>query len=828
MTSSSHSNIATRFCYLCKDTIAFNEEQYDGIRKQYEGKWTIARDRTSSPYLKLDIGDRFAPEEATSIGGHTSLWTKVWPSRSWDDSYPELPELESCSRDCDFCGFLLAALKSDEFRLSVKDQSRILGLGNKSFPVKLKYCYSWMPERRNMRFASSSAGSDRDMVGLDAMYVYVKSTDKVICTLRFNIQACSKNRDTVPEWLRLREPRTVQWGWQLSDWARSQYNTCVIDHERCQKLWKRVDAKRPLCSDIGGPYLPLRLIRVDRPPRVVYATQDWENEWPDGDRERIPKYTALSYCWADQSASQLKLTSANSAQLFYKIPMDELSAAQRDAITVTKDMGFLYLWNDALCIQQDDPQDFKDEADQMGQTYQYAACTITSLRSNFQESFLISDALSIRLPYTSPIRPSVTGHYELVLDGVENTLGGATLMNKLEMTLPSTRWATRGWTFQEQNHSLRMLLFWPGGVRFICPFHSNLWNENKVLYAEDNIMRVDSSYWWSEEADWEEPLEDQFANLHATEEAFTRGHTVIRDTYGATRKNRKFLYYTWLQFATDYSRRVFGRESDVLPALWASAQQYELPLRDVYFMGIWKRDFWGFLWVHASFAPPHETMDDLMDSYLVPDESSIARVASWSWIGNAGIKFLNQTGDFCDDLSDFRLECEIDDSDLKTPANDASQGIEGCLVFSARVRLGVTARQVISHNPITSGLAFPGTARIEFLIGPNDNNWMMDNSRQNVVYCSMDWRNANDVNRYSSTKGHGTVIDLEHPISFMVLASARVNGRPSSGPRAALGLVLACDEEYGYYYRVGAFGCKGNSNFGGMEVFDQREFMAVR
>ncbi|OCK74235.1 heterokaryon incompatibility, partial [Lepidopterella palustris CBS 459.81] len=92
-------------------------------------------------------------------------------------------------------------------------------------------------------------------------------------------------------------------------------------------------------------------------------------------------YTALSYCWADQSASQLKLTSANSAQLFYKIPMDELSAAQRDAITVTKDMGFLYLWNDALCIQQDDPQDFKDEADQMGQTYQYAACTITSLRS---------------------------------------------------------------------------------------------------------------------------------------------------------------------------------------------------------------------------------------------------------------------------------------------------------------------------------------------------------------------------------------------------------------------------------------------------------------
>lgn len=207
MTSSSHSTIATRFCYLCKDTIAFNEKQYDGIWKQYEGKWTIARDTTSSPYLKLDIGNRFALEEATSIGGHTSLWTKVWPSRSWDDSYPELPELNSCSRDCDFCGFLLAALKSDEFRLSVKDQSRILGLDNKSFPVKLKYCYSWMPERRNMRFTSSSAGSDQDIVGLDAMYVYIKSTDRVICTLRFNIQACRAYFQTLFGTNRLTEQR---------------------------------------------------------------------------------------------------------------------------------------------------------------------------------------------------------------------------------------------------------------------------------------------------------------------------------------------------------------------------------------------------------------------------------------------------------------------------------------------------------------------------------------------------------------------------------------------------------------------------------------------
>lgn len=45
--------------------------------------------------------------------------------------------------------------------------------------------------------------------------------------------------------------------------------------------------------------------------------------------------------------------------------MEGLSAAQKDAITATRDLGFKYLWNDALCICQDDNDDWETQAGQM-------------------------------------------------------------------------------------------------------------------------------------------------------------------------------------------------------------------------------------------------------------------------------------------------------------------------------------------------------------------------------------------------------------------------------------------------------------------------------
>jgi len=54
-----------------------------------------------------------------------------------------------------------------------------------------------------------------------------------------------------------------------------------------------------------------------------------------------------------------------------------------------------------------------------------------------------------------------------------------------------------------------------------------------------------------------------------------KSHTVVKDLYGSSRWRKEFLYFTWLRFATDYSNRVFGRESDMFPVLWATAKLYQ-------------------------------------------------------------------------------------------------------------------------------------------------------------------------------------------------------------------------------------------------------------
>ena len=107
-----------------------------------------------------------------------------------------------------------------------------------------------------------------------------------------------------------------------------------------------------------------------------------------------------------------------------------------------------------------------------------------------------------------------------------------------------------------------MFIFWPQGIKFICPREPHTYNQNLGYKGS----RVSNSYWWNNQEDLDNDTSDGSDECLA-EDAFDRAHTVVRDTFGYMRQNKKFLYYTWLHFATDYSRRVFNKENDMFPAL---------------------------------------------------------------------------------------------------------------------------------------------------------------------------------------------------------------------------------------------------------------------
>jgi hypothetical protein len=79
-------------------------------------------------------------------------------------------------------------------------------------------------------------------------------------------------------------------------------------------------------------------------------------------------YLTLSHCWGGLEFKML--LSDNLRSLLQHIPADEfLTKTFHDAITITRRLGFKYIWIDSLCIIQNDNNDWEREAALMGNVY---------------------------------------------------------------------------------------------------------------------------------------------------------------------------------------------------------------------------------------------------------------------------------------------------------------------------------------------------------------------------------------------------------------------------------------------------------------------------
>ena len=62
----------------------------------------------------------------------------------------------------------------------------------------------------------------------------------------------------------------------------------------------------------------------------------------------------------------------------------------KEALLVTRALGFQYLWIDALCLVQDDPDDWSREAASMQQVYSNATLTIAPLTGTTSDAGLFT------------------------------------------------------------------------------------------------------------------------------------------------------------------------------------------------------------------------------------------------------------------------------------------------------------------------------------------------------------------------------------------------------------------------------------------------------
>ena len=308
------------------------------------------------------------------------------------------------------------------------------------------------------------------------------------------------------------------------------------------------------------------------------------------------QYVALSYCWGGQREAILTKQRLDDRQL--EFPMQTLPATFRDAIEITRRLGFQYLWIDALCIVQegDNGDDFQREGARMDLVYGRAAITIAagatenvsqgifgayslnSVSERVKEAFIPYDLPdgSIGKAYLRPESSTVGEHY------VNEPLN------------------TRGWTFQERILSPRVAIYHSDQISWGC--RTKIANSRGPLNpnsrADSRTISVPSRH-----------TDRMDVNLFRDSDIRLEGPAKAR------------LMTYWTSLVQDYSERALTYPQDKLKAMSSLARLVQRQTGDAYAAGLWASTLkTQLLWIyHSSISK---------DEFVFP---STYRAPSWSW-----------------------------------------------------------------------------------------------------------------------------------------------------------------------------------------------------
>jgi Heterokaryon incompatibility protein (HET) len=168
------------------------------------------------------------------------------------------------------------------------------------------------------------------------------------------------------------------------------------------------------------------------------------------------RYFALSYVWGN--ASTIRTTQKNLAELMQPDSLgasnEAISRVARDAISLTRKLGERFLWIDMLCIIQDDALNKSRHISNMDLIYKQAALTIIAHSGMNSDSPLPGIIEGTRFPI---VRSQQIGGLKVISQST--SLGSPSI---------SSRYDTRGWTYQEETLSPRRLYIYHTHASFEC------------------------------------------------------------------------------------------------------------------------------------------------------------------------------------------------------------------------------------------------------------------------------------------------------------------------------------------------------------------------
>ncbi|KAK2737253.1 heterokaryon incompatibility protein [Colletotrichum kahawae] len=310
----------------------------------------------------------------------------------------------------------------------------------------------------------------------------------------------------------LTEPSSWQESRDVYDLARMWLRECDSSHEVClkQKKYER----------------PARLLSFDRDYVRVVHTEALDT---------MPQYATLSYCWGLKPF--LSLTKNTMSSFREGVSVRDLPQTFRDAIHVAKQLGLSYIWIDALCIIQQDPEDWSIESSRMRSVYGNSYVNLAaSSATNVDEGFF---SKTERYKYYSGglYARITTNEYS----AVRNFYGDSVY----EESFAHTHLATRAWTLQERLLPARTIYFGNTGIFWEC----------RSGFRSEFLLPG------------------------------------IRSLFGSHLVSSEDQAWSWGEIVSHYSRAYLTDPEDHLPALAGIARRQQEVTGHQYLAGMWRESF---------------------------------------------------------------------------------------------------------------------------------------------------------------------------------------------------------------------------------------------
>ncbi|PVI05745.1 HET-domain-containing protein, partial [Periconia macrospinosa] len=291
-------------------------------------------------------------------------------------------------------------------------------------------------------------------------------------------------------------------------------------------------------------------------------------------------YVTLSYCWGKKIHNRTTKSTLHASMA--GLDISTLCKTIQDAVIVTRNLQLKYLWIDALCIIQDDPEDWEREAMSMSEVYAQSAITIAATSSADSHGGLFFPrsagptaqllwSISERCP---PERVSFRSH---------TPVRYVSLVEKGPLN-------QRGWVLQERTLSKRI-----------------------VHYTTDRL------YWDCQQS----TSEEGFTEVVNYPDRLPAHRFKLASIHGKTKTSEEmhWLDNSWRSLVERYTQTQLTYKSDRLPALAGLAKTWAKVSGDRYIAGCWMKNLpLSLLW----------TTD------LRTESTELLQRPSWSWVSFDG------------------------------------------------------------------------------------------------------------------------------------------------------------------------------------------------